>query len=664
MAFQWRVLAMAEDPRVPLLERLRFLGIVTSNIDELYMVRMAELRRSGVEVSVIEADVAALQAAQSRCAAACLADAAAAGVALVTWRDLDPAAREVLAARYREELQPDLMPHAITLSPGHPLPHLPHLGLFVAIVARAADGERRRIYEHELPSDVPRLWPVPGRDGQLITLDEVLRANAHRLHPDEQVEGIHLFRVTRGGDLPIDETETDDWLGAVARATERRPYNPIVRVEVERTMPPAIAARILSGLRRDADGSGRMDTADRVQVVDGLLDLRCLQALPLPEGPAFRQPPLDATAPVAAEASLFDAIRAGDLLVHHPFESFDDTVERFIREAASDPDVTAIAMTLYRVGNPSAIAESLVAAATAGRRVFACVELQARFDEEHNVHWARQLERAGGQVVYGLPGLKVHAKMALVERMESGRPVRYVHVGTGNYNPRSGRQYTDLSLFSARDALADDAAVVLGALARRVPPEPLAGGGLVAPAQLLPALRARIAREAAHARAGRPARITIKINALADTEMVRALQEASAAGVPIDLVVRGICTLRPGVPGVSERIRVVSVVGRFLEHSRIFRFENAGEPELFIGSSDLRPRNLRRRVELLVPIVDPAHRVRLEALLARYVDDPTAWRLLPDGRYERVGGDGPGAQDWFAGASATAGSGTGSATDE
>jgi polyphosphate kinase len=655
VAFQWRVLAMAEDPAVPLLERLRFLGIVTGNLDELYMVHMAELRRAAAadpaqreRVAAIEDDVAALVAAQSRCAEACLRDAAAAGVTLVPWAALTPAERDALAARYRAEIQPDLQPHAITLSPGHPVPHLPHLGLFVAIVAREAPGARLRIFEHELPRDVPRLWPVPGRPGAVIALEEVLRTQAHRLHPEALVEGIHLFRVTRGGDLPLDEADAADPLQAVARATERRPFNPIVRVEVERSTPTGIAVRILAGLRHDTATGERGATVDAVQVVDGMLDLRGLATLPL--GAAHAWPALPTLAPVPAGASLFDAIRAGDLLAHHPFDGFDETVARFVADAARDPAVEAIAITLYRVGQPSPIVEALLGAAAAGKRVFACVELQARFDEAHNVHWARALERAGGVVTYGLPGLKVHAKVALVTRREGGTVVRYVHVGSGNYNPRSGRQYTDLSLFSARAPLADDVAALFDALAGGEPPAPMRHGGLVAPAQLLPALRERIAREAAHARAGRPAGITIKVNALADTEMATALCEAAAAGVAVDLVVRGICTLRPGVPGASDGVRVVSVVGRFLEHSRVFRFANGGEPEHLIGSSDLRPRNLRRRVELLVPVVEPAHRAMLDDLLARYLADPTGWRLGPDGRYRRQGGAGHGAQAWYAGA--------------
>lgn len=656
LAFQRRVLALAEDPAVPLLERLRFLGIATSNVDELYMVRMADLRRAAVEeqagravpptfeavfggthtarLAELDAQLADLGVRQARCAEQCLREAAAAGVRLMAWHELRPEEQEPLRWRYLQEIQPDLMTHAITLSPGHPLPHLPHLGLFVAIAYRAAPGERARLAEHELPTDVPRLLPVPGRAGAVIAIEELLRVFAHRLYPNAVVDGAWLVRVTRGGELPVHESDATDLLEAVAWATERRPHNPAVRVEVERGMPDAVGRLILDSLHREARGRDREITVTTTQVVDGLLDHRCLASLPLPRGAPFEYPPLATRSPFAADTPVLDQVRAGDVLAHHPVDAFDDTVVRFFTEAAHDPQVTAIRATLYRVGNPSPIVDALLHAARAGTPVFAFVELQARFDEAHNVHWARALERAGGHVVYGLPGLKVHAKVALVERREGDRVVSYAHVGTGNYNPRSGRQYTDLSLFSARAERTDDVRTLLDMLAGAVDPATVTlREALLAPAQLLPALLEGIARETRHAEAGRPARITIKVNGLADTEVVRALYRASQAGVVIDLVVRGICTLRPGVPGLSERVRVVSTVGRWLEHSRIYRFENAGAPEHFIGSADLRPRNLRRRVELLVPVPDVSHRRQLDAILTQHLTDPAAWVLHTDGSY-------------------------------
>jgi polyphosphate kinase len=650
LAFQRRVLALAEDPATPLKERLRFLGIVSSNIDELYMVRMAELRRGAAGpasdtvgdggltaralLTRFERDVAEILAAQSRGAAACLRDAATHGVTLARWSDLTDGERERLTERCRDEIHPALTPLAMTLSPGHPLPHLPHLALSLAVVFRREAGGARHLAETELPSDVSRLIPVPGRDGMVITIEELLRGNLELVHPNVLVESAHLFRVTRQGDLAVDEENAESLLDAVAEATERRPFNPAVRVEVERDMPDFVTALVLESLRRDAAMQGESLLIDAVQRVDGLLDLRCLSDLPLPPRADLEYPPLAARRPFAESASLFALIAEQDRLVHQPFDSFDDTVLRFLREAANDDAVTTIKITLYRTGMPSPVVEALLAAAALGKKVVAFVELTARFDEEHNVNWARALERAGGSVVYGIVGYKTHAKVALVVRREGDKLRRYVHVGTGNYSVRSGRQYTDLSLFSAHDALTADVADLFNELTGSSgPPQGLKRCALAAPRQLLPAILEKIAREAAHARAGHPSGITLKLNALSDRETVRALYDASAAGVRITLIVRGICTLRPGVPGLSEHIRVVSVVGRFLEHSRVYRFENGGAPEYWIGSSDLRPRNLRRRVELLVPVPGEEERALLDRLLALYADDGTAWELGSDGAY-------------------------------
>ncbi len=666
LAFQRRVLALAESRATPLLERLRFLGIVTSNMDELYMVRMAELRRAARDTSdaaayehrdgfspitrldAVEMEIAGILDAQSRCAESCLRDVAAHGVQLVTWSALSATEREALKEEYLAEIQPDLSPHAITMSPGVPLPHLPHLGLFIAIVYRARDSERRHVAEHELPHNLARLMPVPGRPGTMIAIEEVLRANAHLLYPNAVVEATYLFRVTRGGDLHLHEDHAHDLLVAVESATVRRPHNPAVRVEVESSMPAHVSARILDNLRRDALGREMEITVETVQVIEGLLDLRCLQTLPLPRGAGLEFAPL-VTHPVVVEGtSMLDAIDRGDLLLHHPFVAFDTSVVRFFQDAAADPAVTSIQATLYRVGTPSPIVEAMLSAARAGKHVFALVELQARFDEENNVQWARALERAGGRVVYGLPGLKVHAKLALVERTVDGEVTRYAHVGTGNYNPRSGRQYTDLSLFTADAERTGGVAELLRALAGSTSAhDTLRGGLLSAPDHLLQALLARIERETLNARAGILASITIKVNGLADREVVRALYRASQAGVQIALIVRGICTLRAGVPGLSENIRVLSVVGRLLEHSRVYRFANGGAAEYLIGSADLRPRNLRRRVEVLVPVTDALHCAQVDVLLQRYLDDTTAWELGESGAYHPRGGQ-AGAQEQFA----------------
>ena len=662
LAFQERVLALAESPATPLGERLRFLSIVSANVDEFFMVRVAGLRSAAREeteeqigggltareqLEAIAARVSSLVARQSRCFRECAAELAARGTRIGTWEELDGEQRARLREYFSEELQPALTPFAMTLSPGHPLPHLRHHSLSLALVLRGRDGGASHFAELELPRGVDRFVPAGG-GGQhvVVPIEEVIRANVDLLYPEARVEQAYLFRVTRGADLALDEDQAGDLLEAVAAMTRRRPTAAAVRVEVERAMPRLLRDLVLEDLRRERLGGGAdLEPAD-VHEVDGLLDLRCLDELELPGGALPAYPRFKGVDPLPAERPMLDVVRERDLLVHHPFESFAASVVRFLREAAADPDVVAIKITLYRVGDSSPIVAALLDAAGRGKQVVVFVELKARFEEERNVGWARALEAAGGRLVYGLVGLKNHAKVALVVRREPGKLRRYVHVGTGNYNARSGLGYTDLSLFSTDESLAADVAELFNELTgSSTPPQRLTRGALVAPNQLLPALLEQIEREAAHARAGRPAGIAMKLNGLSDAEVVRALYRAAADGVPVDLVVRGICTLRPGVPGRSERICVVSVVGRFLEHSRIYRFTNGGEPVYYVGSPDLRPRNLRRRIELLVPVREAACRARLDRLLDLYLADPTAWELSSTGSYAQRQGSGPGAQE-------------------
>jgi polyphosphate kinase len=470
-----------------------------------------------------------------------------------------------------------------------------------------------------------------------VALEDVVRGNLASIYPpDIQIEQSFVFRVTRTAELELDEANADDLLDEVVRATAERGQGTVVRVEVERGMPPVLRALLLEDVRREHAGADTACLAD-VEEIDGLVDLRSLSQLDLRPDPAMSYPRLEARRPFAelsATGSAFEAIAGGDMLVHHPFDSFSDTVVRFLHEAANDASVVAIKITFYRIGNPAPVADALLDAARRGKAVTVFVELKARFDEEINVAWARALETAGGHVVRGLVGLKNHAKVALVVRREGTALKRYVHIGTGNYNARSGEQYTDLSLFTTDDVITSDVADLFNELTgMSEPPRRLSRALLVAPNRLLPAILEQIDREAAHARAGRKARITAKLNGLSDPDVVRALYRASRDGVEIDLVVRGICTLRPGIPGRSDRIRVVSVLGRFLEHSRIYRFANGGDARYFIGSADLRPRNLRRRVELLVPITGEAHRRTLDRILALYVNDSSAWELKADGSY-------------------------------
>ena len=675
LAFQTRVLALAEHPATPLGERLRFLGIVSANLDEFFMVRMAGLRMAAVEqreeqsddgltpaeqLDVIQERVTELVNRHARCAAACLAELDAHGLRVRPWHALDDAQRAELREYFRENVYPSLTPLAMTAAPGHPLPRLAHASLSMALALRNGDGTGQHFAELELPSTLPRFVRAPSSDGgsTVVPLEELVRGNLDLLYPNVHVEHAVAFRVTRGADLEMDEQSADSLLEAVALAAGRRGLNAAVRLEVERGMPAVMRDLVLEDLRRERNGDGDappLRTRD-VQEVDGLIDLRCLSELPFPADSSLTYAPFTAAEPVSPDESLFDAIRQRDLLVHHPFESFTATVVRFLSEAAADPDVTTIKITLYRVGDPSPVVDALLEAARCGKDVAAFVELKARFDEEWNVRWARALEQAGGRVVHGLVGLKNHAKVALVVRREEGRLRRYAHIGTGNYNVRSGRQYTDLSLFTADEPVVADVSDLFNALTgSSTPPRRLTRGALVAPHQLMPAVIERIEREAAHARAGRAARIDAKFNGLSDPDVVRALYQASQDGVDVHLVVRGICTLRPAVPGRSDRIRVVSVVGRFLEHSRIYRFANGGDPEYYIGSSDWRPRNLRRRVELLVPVRDRANRATLDHILALYNEDPTAWELTAAGEYVQRAGGKTGAQDQLLAALAATG---------
>jgi len=661
LKFQLRVLALAEYAETPLQERLRFLAIVSANLDEFFMVRMGGLRAAGREEPDEEPDsgtsrgeqlekigalIRDITTRQAACYEECRGELRDIGFHILDWNQLEAADRVELRERCRDEILPSLTPLAMTLSPGHPMPHMPHLALSLAVVFRGHEGDRPHLAELELPSDSPRFMPLPGRPFVVVPLEQVVRGSLDLLYPNARAEGAYLFRVTRAGDLALDESAADDLLEAVAHASGRRSLNPAIRVEVERDMPGFVRELVRHSLSGDADEDGDELQTDDFEEAEGLLDLRSLTELTLPQAGGLTYAPFTAADPVVGVASLFAEIRGRDLLLHHPFVSFEHTFIRFIREAAADPDVTAIKMTLYRVGSSSPIVDALIYAARNGKRVAVFLELKARFDEDNNVSWAHALDAAGANIVYGLVGLKNHSKVTLVVRREEGRLRRYVHVGTGNYNARSALQYTDLSLFSAREDLGADIADLFNELTGSSrPPQGLSRGALVAPHQLLPALLDHIEREVEYARVGKAARITAKLNGLSDPEVVRALYTASSAGVEIDLIVRGICTLRPGVPGLSERIRVISVVGRLLEHSRIYRFENGGTPIHLIGSSDLRPRNLRRRVELLVPVGDPENKALLNQALEMYLADSRAWDLQQSGDYVSRGAGSSSAQE-------------------
>ncbi|HEU4996305.1 MAG TPA: polyphosphate kinase 1 [Gemmatimonadaceae bacterium] len=659
LEFTSRVLALAEDIRTPLAERLRFLAIVADNLDEFFMVRVAGLKRSALEqaeertpdgltprqqLDLISLHVQSLVARQYRCYAACAEEASPHGARIVTWPELDVGRRDQLRAAMRDELLPALTPLAMTLSPGHPFPRLRHLSLSLAVVLLDQPGAAPHFAQVELPDDAPRFTPVPGMRGAVITMEELVRANLDLLYPSSVVEQAYAFRVTRGADLEIDEDRAPSLLHAVEEASRRRFEQPVVRVEVERAMPAVLRDVVLRELRREHGGAA-LDTDDLYEV-DGPLDLGALSQLPLSGGAGLEYPAFRGGDPLPREHSIWSLVEARDRLFHHPFDDYETTVVRFFREAATDPLVTAIKLTVYRAGEQSPIVAALVDAASHGKDVVAFVELKARFDEERNIGWARRLEEAGGRVVHGLVGVKNHAKVALVVRRDGNRLRRFVHVGTGNYNVQTARRYTDLSLLSADEDLTADVQDLFNELtgSSRAPNQ-LTRGCLISPKQLLPEIVAKIEREAMHARAGRLAHIRMKLNGLSDPDVVSALFRASQDGVQIDLVVRGVCTLRPGMTSVSHNIRVVSVLGRFLEHARVFHFANAGAHEYYIGSADMRPRNLRRRVELLVPVRDATCRAQLDALLDAYINDPTAWELTSAGEYLRRHGTGASAQD-------------------
>lgn len=670
LAFQERVVALAEDPAVPLAERLRFLAIVAANLDEFFTIRVAGLKAAVPEaleecggagpsmldrLGPIASGTEALQRRQYDAFRALVPAIEPHGVRIRAWDALSATERQRLRAIYREDIHAELTPLAMTMSPGHPFPRLPHLLLQIAVVLVNPGGGAPHLAQIEIPSTLPGFVIAPS-DGVgarvAVPIEEVVRANLDVLYPGLIVEQAYFFRVTRGGDIALDDGQVDDLLEAVDRATQRRGESAVVRVEIERAMPMLLRELVLDALRREQAGSpialGLVDLYE----VDGLLDLRRLTLLAA-ELPEHRYPPFT---PAAVEtSSLFDTIRAGDLLVHHPFTSFAGTVARFVEAAARDPDVSVLKMTLYRAGDRSPIVEALCDAARAGKQVYAFVELRARFDEERNVRWVRALEGAGVHVVYGLRGLKTHAKAVLVVRREGGQTRRYAHVGTGNYNVQTGLAYTDLSLFTAEEAVASDLADLFNSLTGSSDaPARMAHGSLVAPNQMLGSLLDMIDQEARHARRGLEAVIRIKVNGLSDPDVVRALARASQAGARVDLIVRGICTLRPAVPGQTDNVRVVANTGRFLEHSRIYHFANAGNPRVYIGSADLRPRNLRRRVELLVPVRNAALQERLDGLLDLYLTDPAGWELEASGGYVPRSTRGPSAQQVLLDAAAVA----------
>jgi polyphosphate kinase len=651
LAFHERVLELAEDPNTPLAERLRYLAIVSSNLDEFFSVRVGVLKAAIAEGSTKKSpdgltpseqfDAVAARAPhlverQARVAKSLLPQVAAAGCLVVKWSDLDPPAKASLTRYFQSELLPILTPRAVTLSPGHPFPIIPHLTLAFAVLVRDIHTGPVHFAYLAIPSRVPRFVPVPGSD-RLVLIEDLVRSHLQAFYPERPVEQAWLLRVTRAADLDVNDEDAGDLLQVIEEEVRRRPMNAPVRIEVERGAPPLVRDLLLKELKFERRGAvGSLGSVDFYEI-DGWFDLTRLRDLAGRLGPAHQYPPVVPRQPFAEASDLFHLIDQGDQLVHHPFDDFGSTVARFIEEAARDPVVVAIKMTLYRIGEKSPIVDALVEAARRGKDVSAFVEIKARFDETHNAKGVKRLEEAGAQVVYGLVGLKTHAKVALVIRQTGEGLRRYVHIGTGNYNAATARFYTDLGYFTSDPEVTADVVDLFNQLtgSTRAP-----SGSfrrlLVAPATTLPELLKRFEREARHVEAGRRGRIRAQVNGLEDPEVIAALYRASRAGVEVDLIVRGLCALRPGVEGLSERIRVKSVLGRYLEHQRIFHFENGGADDYFIGSADWRPRNLRRRVEVLAPVIRRDLKAKLGRILDRLWAEPAAWLLDEDGRYHRV----------------------------
>lgn len=649
LEFNARVLHEAFDERNPLLERLKFLAIYATNLDEFYMVRVAGLRRqvaAGVThpgpdgippaevLDAIHARVAELQARQHACLHDHLLPALAAkGIRLCRMDELTQPEWLQVDDFFESQVFPVLTPLAV--DPGHPFPYISNLSLSLAVRLRDPERGAEQFARVKVPKSLPR-WVPFGRGHHVVPLEEVIGANLGALFPGMEILGWHPFRVTRYSDLDLGSIEENqDLLSMIEQQVFRRRFGEVVRLEVAEGTPDALR-ELLADELRDATQENIAPLGPRdVHVGGPLLELGDLMALAGLDLPELHDPPhTPGTAPAFQEKrSIFEAIRERDLLVHHPVDSFVTSVEAFLDEAAGDPNVLAIKLTLYRTSGDTAIVRALTEAAQNGKQVAVLVELQARFDEANNITWARTLESHGVHVTYGLPGLKTHCKTALVVRREPDGIRRYCHIGTGNYNSKTARHYTDIGLFTCSPSIGADLSDLFNLLTG-YSRQKLYRKLLVAPSNMKARFLELIQRERDHARAGRGGRIIVKMNALVHEELIDALYAASQDGVEVDCIVRGICCLRPGLDGVSDRIRVQSVIGRFLEHSRVFFFGNGGQPEYYIGSADWMPRNLERRVEVITPVDDPALHPRLDRLLEIYLqDNRQAWDLKPDGSY-------------------------------
>ncbi|TIH37358.1 RNA degradosome polyphosphate kinase [Subtercola vilae] len=651
LAFNRRVLELAEDASLPVIERANFLAIFASNLDEFFMVRVAGLKRRIVTGLAVPTNVGrgpqevlddislAVHELQARHAAAYqnLVKPAldGAGIHIVEWQSLEQNEKDRLTEVFSEEIFPVLMPLAV--DPAHPFPYISGLSLNLSVRVRNPKSDRQEFARLKVPQVLPRFVRVDPRertrDVRFISLEDLMANHLGHLFPGMEVLEHHVFRVTRNEDVEIEEDDTENLIQALEKELLKRRFGPPIRLEITEDMDDVTLGLIV----RELDV-----TEQEVYRLPGPLDLGGLFELGKIDRPDLKYPKHVPTTNVHllppepnARPDIFKAIARQDILVHHPYESFATSVQAFLEQAAADPDVLAIKQTLYRTSGDSPIVEALIDAAEAGKQVLALVEIKARFDEQANISWARKLEKAGVHVVYGLVGLKTHCKLALVVRREKGHLRHYSHIGTGNYNPKTSRVYEDFGLFTADDQVGKDLTRLFNELSGYAI-EKKFKRLLVAPLHLRKGLLKRIAQEATNASLGLPSGISIKLNSIVDEAIIDGLYRASQAGVPIDVWVRGICAIKPGVPGLSETIRVRSILGRYLEHSRIFSFVNNGDPQVFIGSSDMMHRNLDRRVEALVRLTAPDHLKEIASMFELAMSDTvTAWWLDGEGEWAR-----------------------------
>ncbi|MFZ9744256.1 MAG: RNA degradosome polyphosphate kinase [Aquiluna sp.] len=644
--FNQRVLELAEDPTTPLLERINYLSIFASNLDEFFMVRVASLKRriaTGIAVTspsglspqqVLQEISERTRVLQQRHSALfmdeLLPKLAEADINLVHISSLTEDEKKKLHEYFTMQVFPVLTPLAV--DPAHPFPYISGLSLNLAVVLRNPKTKGEHFARVKVPPLLPRFVSVPDSANRYIPLEDVMGEFLGELFPGMEVTQHHTFRVTRNEDLEVDEEEGENLLIQLEKELLRRRFGPPVRLEVAQD----IDEKVLNLLQRELDIE-----ISEVYSLPEPLDLRSLNSFYRLKRPELKFEPHQITTNPYLEADedeaadIFAALREREVLVHHPYESFSTSVQAFLEQAAQDPQVLAIKQTLYRTSGDSPIMDALIEAAEAGKQVLALVEIKARFDEQNNISWARKLESAGVHVVYGLVGLKTHCKLSLVIRQEGDQLRRYCHVGTGNYNPKTARYYEDLGLLTARDEVGEDLTKLFNLLSGYAS-EPKYKAMLTSPGGVREGLSERIQREIDNHKAGKPARVALKLNSLVDERIIDQLYLASQAGVPIDVLVRGMCALKPGVKGLSETIRVRSVLGRYLEHSRIFYFENNGNPDVFIGSADMMHRNLDRRVETLVKIVQPDQIEQLRNILnLGFSDEVASWHLQADGTWLR-----------------------------